>query len=311
MKKGLLVLLVIAMLLPGCRAEESCARQTIFCMDTVMDLQMWGADREKAMADVIRMLEALEKTWSATDENSFLAALNRGETAPNDEQRALLDLALSLQAQTGGAFDPQLHSVVTLWGFYDDNYRIPSAQELQTAQLEKKWDLGGILKGYAGDLAVEILERYDIERAILNLGGNVQTYGQKSDHTAWNIGIQNPNGTGYLGQLAVTGKMSVVTSGDYQRNFELNGKRYHHILDPQTGCPAESGLCSVTVVCADGGMADALSTALFVMGLERATAFWRQSEGFEAVFVLSTGEIYATEGAALSGCQYEVIRHEN
>lgn len=310
MKKLLPLFLIFALLL-GCEQSEPCAQKTVFCMDTVMTLQIWGPDREAAMADIVAMLTGLEQTWSATDEASFVSALNRGEVTPDKTQQALLDQALSLCARTGGAFDPKLRSVVGLWGFYDDQHRVPSSDEIRAAMEVPQWDLGAIVKGYAGALAVEILDSYEVDRAILNLGGNVQTYGQKADGTAWNVGIQNPDGGDNLGILAVSGTMAVVTSGDYQRYFELDGNRYHHILDPETGCPANSGLCSVTVICADGTVADGLSTALFVMGLAEGMEFWRQSGDFEAVFVLSGGEIYATEGASLSGCAYEVIHREN
>lgn len=310
MRKILPFLLVVALLV-GCDASEPCARQTLFCMDTVMDLQVWGPDREAAMDAIVEMLHSLEETWSATGGESLLAALNRGEGTPDAAQQAFLDKALALKDRTGGAFDPRLGSVIALWGFYDDAYRVPTAQEIAEAKNEPQWDLGALVKGYAGAQAAQILDNYDIDRAILNLGGNIQTYGEKENGAAWNIGVQNPTGGDSLGTLAVRGTMAVVTSGDYQRYFEVDGVRYHHILNPETGTPADSGLSSVTVICADGAVADALSTALFVMGMEEAVEFWRQSQDFEVVFLLTTGEIYATEGAALSGCEYEVISREN
>ncbi len=306
--KRLICVLLMVMLLWGCAPQEPLAQETVFAMDTVMDLKIWGSDSEEAMRMVKKLLSEMEITWSATAETSVLGALNRGENVSSPEQAAFLAKAEALSQRTGGAFDPKLHSLIALWGFLSDEYYVPTQGQINDALAQKKWNLGAAVKGYAGQQAVERLQEMDVDRAILNLGGNVQTYGQKPDGSPWQIGIQDPNGGDTLGTVSVTGTASVVTSGNYQRYFEKDGARYHHILDPETGWPADSGLSSVTVICRDGMTADALSTALFVMGLDDATAFWRQSDDFEAVLILTTGEIYATEGAALSGCEFEVIK---
>lgn len=301
MKKWICALLAVAVLcLSGCSVH---AQKTMFAMDTVMDLQLWGADSEKAAQAVQQMITDTENTWSAAKPDSLIARLNRGEAVEHD----LLLQVLALSQRTQGAFDPKLGAVMQAWGFRSKEYCVPTARELETALQEKSWDLGGAVKGYTGALAVQLLEEMKIDRAILNLGGNIQTYGQKPDGAPWTVAIQNPDGGAYLGFLSVAGTAAIVTSGDYQRYFEKDGVRYHHILDPQTGMPANTGLRAVTVICRDGLTADVLSTALLVMGLEKATAFWRQSDDFQAVFVTGEGKIYATDGAALSGCAYEVI----
>lgn len=306
MKRFLALLLAAVLLLTGCARQEY-LQEEIFCMDTVMSLKIWGP--EEAMDGCREALYGLQNVWSATDPDSLISRLNRGEEAElTQEQGALLQAVEALSARTGGAFDPRLGALCEAWGFYGQSYRVPDAQQLAAALGESKWDMGASIKGYSGNVLVDILKETGAERAVLNMGGNVQTYGEKEDGSPWLVAVQDPfGGSGYTCLISVTGTCAVVTSGDYQRCFEENGVRYHHILDPTTGYPADSGLSSVTVICKSGVTADALSTALFVMGLEAGVEFWRQSEDFEAVFVLSDGRIYATEGAVLSGCQYEVI----
>jgi len=306
MKRVLCVILICAFLLcfAGCERQS---KQTFFAMDTVMDLQIWGKDSENAGQEIQRLVMDLEGAWSSQTEESKISALNRGEVAEDP----LLDRVQALSERTNGAFDPCLYSLMSLWGFPSKEYAVPTQAQIDEAKNQPKWDLGGAVKGYAGQLAVEFLQSLDVSHAILNLGGNIQTYGNKPDGTPWSIGIQNPAGGDYIGTVSVVGTMSVVTSGDYQRYFEQDDIRYHHILDPKTGMPAQSGLHSVTVLCRDGLTADCLSTALFVMGLERGSAFWRESDDFEAVFITTDGKIYATQGAALSGCEYEVIDRED
>ena len=308
--KKITILLALVLLLTGCgaRSPESC---TLFAMDTVMDISVWGEEKTAAADALESLLKELEQRWSATDINSVPSQLNGDGTVLYTEDIRFLDQVEALSKRTDGAFDSMLHSVISLGGFLNDEYHVPTQQELEAALAEEKWNLGAVVKGYAGRRAVELLQTMDIDRAILNLGGNVQTYGDKADGSPWIIGIQNPQGGDPVGNVSVTGTMAVVTSGDYQRYFERDGVKYHHILDPKTGMPAESGLASVTVICKDGVVADALSTALYVMGLEAAAEFWRGSDDFEAVFILSDGSVYATEGANLSGCEFEVIHREN
>ena len=169
-------------------------------------------------------------------------------------------------------------------------------------------DLGGIAKGYAADKIVKVLREHEVPRANINLGGNVLAYGDRPDGTPWRVGIQDPARVGeqnaFAGVLALTDSFA-VTSGGYQRYFEQDGKTYHHIIDPATGYPADSGLTSVTVAAGlgegdSGTMCDAYSTALFIMGEKKALDFWRTWEGtpFELVLVTEDGRVVVTEGLA-------------
>lgn len=322
----LTAVLLTALLLTGCTTSAP-QEAEFFAMDTLMSVKLWGG--EAATSDVSGEINRLEALLSATRETSVLSQLNEtGSAELSGDTASLLAQALALSERTGGAFDPTVYPLVEAWGFPTKEYRVPDRTELDsllscvgteylhfdgstvTLDAGTRLDLGGIAKGYAAQCCAELLNEKGVEAAILSLGGNVQTVGSKPDGSAWVVGIADPSDPSQaIAVLTFEGPMALVTSGAYQRYFEENGVIYHHILDPQTGLPADSGLLSVTVLAEDGTLADGLSTALFVMGLEEGTRFWGESNDFEAVFLTSEGKILATEGAApfLSGCEYSVI----
>ena len=326
MKKAIILLLLCLSLgLPGCAGNPAQAERQLFAMDTVMTLTAWGSGAGEALAEVETLLFSLEDQLSVTRESSLVGKLNQGQTVElTPELARLLAGTLALSQKTGGALEPCLYPVTKLWGFTTGDYRVPEPAEIQaalaqvgrlhldgdTAYLDpgSQLDLGAVGKGWAGSQAAALLQaRQDVTGALLNLGGNVQTYGAKPDGSAWTIGIQDPAGEGLAGVLHLTGTWAVVTSGGYERYFTQDGVDYCHIIDPATGYPARSGLASVTVVAEDGLTADGLSTALYVLGLEAALDYWRENRDFQAVFITDAGEIYATAGLELSQCSYHTV----
>lgn len=319
---SLLLPLALLLLLGGC-GESAPVQKELFAMDTILSVKVWGGDDAlSAVSDELLRLDAL---LDATDADSEIGRLNAGQTV-GGETAALIEQAAAYSERTGGAFDPTVYPLVRLWGFTGQTQRVPTQSELDEALKSvgtdridfsdegvslhggAEIDLGGIAKGYAAERCVALLEQNGATAALLSLGGNVQTYGTKPDGSAWRIGIADPSSPEQsIATLTVHGTKALVTSGGYQRCFEADGVTYHHILDPETGCPAQSGLASVTVIADSGTMADAYSTALFVMGLERATDFWRGEQSFEAVFVTTDGAIYATDGVTPEDCEYTVI----
>ena len=158
-------------------------------------------------------------------------------------------------------------------------------------------DLGGIAKGYTSSGIMDIFDDYGVESGLVSLGGNVHLKGKKQDGSPWKVAIQNPDETqDYLAVLEA-GDVAVITSGGYERYFEEDGKTYHHILDPETGYPADSGILSATVVTADGTLADALTTSIYIMGTDEAIEYWKASEDdFDMILYTDDGKLYVTEG---------------
>ena len=319
MKKYFISAMLSALLfLTGCSAESSPepVQGTFFAMDTMMDFTIYG---ESGLIDQSESLIAsLESLVSVTDANSELYAINQtGSGTLTGKASSLMEQALEICRRTDGALDLSIYPIVRAWGFTTGSYQVPDEAEIQallplvdyrkiqydaatgtvTVTLPEgmEIDLGSVAKGYAGQLAAQMLREHGVQSALLNLGGNVQTVGTKPDGSPWQIGIKDPQGEDAMMVLSVEDQ-AVVTSGGYERYFEQDGQTYWHIMDPSTGHPADSGLISVTIVGDEGVVCDGLSTALFVMGLEKAADLWAQSGDFEAVFVTASGEVYITEG---------------
>lgn len=263
--------------------------------DTVMSFTAYGERGEEAVEAAVQEVERLDALLSTGIAESEVSRINAsGEGDLSEDTEKILSEGLAIWKQTGGLFDVTIYPLMQLWGFPTGNYHVPTKEELkQTMSLvdsskvildgnhvtlgeKQKMDLGGIAKGYTSNRIMEIFQEYGVTSAMVSLGGNVQTLGKKPDGTDWQVGIQNPDNVqgDLLGAVAVQDQ-AVVTSGGYERYFEENGQTYIHILDPRTGCPAESGLASVTIVSSNGMLADALSTSLYIMGLDEAEAYWR------------------------------------
>ncbi len=322
MKRAFALPLLLAFLLTGCSGqtspEQDSAAQpvtgTVFAMDTVMDLTIYGG--EDLLSAAQARIADLESKLSVTAESSEIYEVNHsGSGTLSADTADLLSRALELCGRTDGALDISIYPVVRAWGFTTGEYRVPGSEELEQLLAHVDYaridldeasgsvslpdgmeiDLGSVAKGYTGDQVTALLRESGVTSALLNLGGNVQALGSKPDGSPWRIAVRDPSGDGYIGILEIVDQ-AVITSGGYERYFVEDGQTYWHIIDPASGTPVRNGLVSVTIVGGSGLTCDGLSTALFVMGLEDAAAFWRESDDFEAVLVTEDGQIFITEG---------------
>jgi thiamine biosynthesis lipoprotein len=217
-----------------------------------------------------------------------------------------------------GAFDPTIRPLVDLWGFGRNTQKVPSKDEIEevlklvnykdicidkvkmAVKLNKKnqsIDLGAIAKGFAADEIRDILIKNKIKSAIIDLGGNIFVIGNKENGNAWNIGIQDPLLTTgeYMGVISVSNK-SIVTSGNYERFFIANGKKYHHIMDSRTGYPSENGIISATIISDNSIDGDALTTCAYVMGLDIGYELIEKFDGVDGIFITEDKKVITTTG---------------
>ena len=297
----------------GCDAAPAYNSALGFYLDAVITISGY-ADNE-ILEVAVALCGEYEKIFSRTVKGSDVWRINHGEGSPVrvcGDTAELLTIALEVCEKSGGALDITIAPASDLWDFKADEPEIPDSGELSSAaelvdytklKLEGDMvtlpagmaiDLGAVAKGYIADKAAEYLKEKGVESAILNLGGNVVALGCKPDGSKWSIGIQDPEKeNGRAGYSVLVADESVVTSGIYQRGFDKDGVRYHHILDRATGWPVQNGLASVTIIADSSAMADAMSTACFVLGRDMGMSF-AEEMGVQAVFIGKDGKVSCT-----------------
>ena len=349
MKRFSVLLLALVLVLSGC--GQKAVETQIFAMDTVMELTAYGSGGKRAVAGAEDAIRSLEAMLDRTSDQSEVSVLNGAAGTPAAVSQTLAELlraALNYAGATGRSFDVTIAPVMDAWGFTKDRQQVPDRALLDAllplvdsrlVTLEESAggaavtlaegqavDLGGIAKGYVSDCVEAVFRQNGVESGKISLGGNIYVQGGKPDGSAWRVGVRDPrNESGFAGILSLSDGYA-VTSGGYERYFTQDGKTYHHIIDPATGYPADSGLLSVTVVAdangpsegtapGNGAMCDAFSTALFVMGEEAALDFWRSGAyDFDLVLVTEDGRVLVTDGLESrfeeceeSGYAYEIV----
>lgn len=330
LKRSLALTLLVAMIVAIVASVSACAPflsnsqgRTVFAMDTVIELTVYSSkDASKLLDSCESLICDIEDSVSKTKANSDVYRLNAtGSAVCSDVTLALINESIKFSLATQRAFDITLAPLIEFWNSLDGQPSLPNDSEftslltntgsdnikvqdkLVTLQNGVKIDLGGIAKGYAAQAVVDLIEKnseeYGVSGGLLSFGGAVSVFGKKPNGSAYKIALRDPNDVSRsIGYVTLEGNGHVSVSGDYERYVTVGGVRYHHIIDASTGFPARSGVKSVSVISADGALSDALSTALFVMGHERALALYEAKIfDFEAVFILDDGTVMQTPNA--------------
>ena len=321
-------LLAASILFSGCapKTQNNTSKplsKSNFLLGTLVEISLYDKQDEKIIDEVFNRISEIEAKMTINNANtSEIIALNnasgKNEVKLSPDTFFVIEKGKEYSQKSGGKFDITIGPVVKLWNIGTDYAAVPEEDELAkavalvdytkltlnseklTARLEvpgMKVDLGAIAKGYSADEAARILREHGVKHALINLGGNIMAIGGNPNGNPWKIGIQdpfNPRGD-FLGIVPVEDK-TVVTSGTYERYFEENGKKYHHILDPATGYPTENNLHSVSIITEKSVDADGLSTTSLLLGLEEGMKMIESIEGTEAIFVTSDKKVYVTSG---------------
>ncbi len=310
---------IAILILGGCHSRQS--KKPIsdhaFLLDTYVSITLYNDSQKHLIDECFDLIEQYEKKFSRTIESSEIARINaRMIDTISPDTAVLLEKALYYSEISDGAFDITIGSVSALWNFTTIAPTVPNEKDIQKALTyvgyrgvtisgtavnfsnpETKLDLGAIAKGYIADRVKEYLVENGVEYGIINLGGNLLCIGEKPDGTSYTVGVQKPGSERgeYLLTVSVAHK-SVVTSGIYERCFAVDGKAYHHILDPQTGYPIDNELASVTIISEHSVDGDGFSTACMALGLDKSKQLINHIDGIDAIWIMRDGTIHFSDG---------------
>lgn len=290
-------------------------KRTQILLGTVVEIQVRDADEQKAEHAITKAfaeVKRIDALFTTYNEESPVWKLNNTTDSiiyVEPEIYSLIVLCDSITKLSSGSFDVSLDNLTKVWGFYTDNPQLPDKWEVESALKLSGWNnielmtnnkiikhsnvglnFGAIAKGYAVDKAIEVLRIFGIKKALVNAGGEISVIGND-----WVVGIQHPREINSIIKKIKLNGYTVATSGDYEQYFEVDGVRYHHILDPKTGYPS-AGLQSVTIINKSNTIADALATGVFVMGKEEGMKLLESLDNAEAMIIDSNGNIFYSSG---------------
>ncbi len=320
-----LILILFICLLPGCTNAITYTSKNAFLLDTIINIKVYYYTNdpidESVIDDAFALIESYERLLSIHIEDSDLDRLaeNAGVTPVTVDPFTydILKTSVEYSQLSGGMFDVTAGPLIDLWAIDPPNGHIPTSEELDTVlpligynriifydnnqvMLADKGmvaNLGAIAKGAITDEVKRFLMENGATSALINAGGNVLPVGTKPDGSAFSVGVQKPEDARGAYLLALeSGDKAVVSSGDYERYFEVDGQRYHHILNPFTGYPVDTNISQITIVTDDGITADALSTTVLLLGITDGLALIESLDNAEAVFITKDNQIYITEG---------------
>lgn len=291
-------------------------------LGTIIHLKATGKGAEKAITEAITRINDIDDKMSAFKELSEIKRINAKAGSSYElvskDTYEVIEKAIKYSEVLEGVFDPTIRPLVELWNSSGKQNKIPKKQEIKEkielinykdiildktnflvklSKHNQQLDLGGIAKGYAADEVRNIFKNCKVKSGLIDLGGNIYVLGNKENGSPWTVGIQDPfNSRGnYVMTINVADK-SVVTSGDYEKYFAIEGNKYHHILDVRTGFPSESEIVSSTIISNNSIDGDGLSTGLFILGVEKSLKILETVDGIDGIFITKDKKIYATKG---------------